>query len=127
MSVISGAGQDWIGLPEDSVKKVIETECPDLNLSTNTVNKVYHYLKFEKSDGMQTTLVFLDDSNNCRYVKNMYDYVIWDRVIQDLNNKFSRRNDSLWISENKDKKIVSELKKEEWYFTVITKPVEKKK
>lgn len=127
LSVISGAGQDWIGLRDDSVKKVIQKDYPDLNLNTNAINHVYHYLKYEKSDGMQTMLVFLDDSNKCRYVKSMYDYAIWDKVIQDLNKKYVRWNDSLWISENEGKKIIKELKKEDWFFTVLTKPKEKEK
>jgi hypothetical protein len=122
LSVFSGAGQDWIGLSEDSVKKIVEKEFPDLNLNTNTINHVYHYLKYEKSDGMQTMLIFLDDSSKCRYIKSMYDYAVLDKVIQDLNRKYARWNDSLWVyKKSEGKEIIKELKKEDWYFTVITK------
>ena len=121
LSVHSGTAQDWVGMPDDSIKKVIRTEFPDFSLNTSMVNKSYHYLKYEKSDGMQTMLVFLDDSNKCRYVKSIYDYNEWSRVLSHFNETLTRQNDSLWSYIKENKEITKQLKKEDWFFTVVTK------
>lgn len=121
LSVLSGTAQDWVGMQDDSIKKVIKTEFPDFALNTSMVNKSYHYLKFEKSDGMQTMLVFLDDSNKCRYVKSIYDYYEWKRVLSYFNETLTWQNDSLWSYIKENREITKELKKEDWFFTVVTK------
>ncbi len=121
LSVLSGTAQDWVGMQDDSIKKAIKTEFPDFALNTSMVNKSYHYLKYEKYDGMQTMLVFLDDSNKCRYVKSIYDYNEWKRVLSYFNETLTRQNDSLWSYIKENREITKELKKEDWFFTVVTK------
>ncbi len=121
LSVFSGTAQDWVGMQDDSIKKIIRTELPDFYLNTNLVNKSYHYLKYEKSDGMQTMLVFLDDSSKCRYVRNIYDYNEWSRVISKFNETLTCQNDSLWSYIQENREITKEIKKEEWFFTVTTR------
>ncbi len=121
LSVLSGTAQDWVGMQDDSIKKVIKIEFPDFALNTSMVNKSYHYLKYEKYDGMQTMLVFLDDSNKCRYVKSIYDYNEWKRVLSYFNETLTRQNDSLWSYIKENREITKELKKEDWFFTVVTK------
>ena len=114
-------GQDVVGMHSDSIKILMKNNYPDLSLNTSSINKTYNYLKYEDFMGSQTVLMFLSDSNTCRYVKQMCSYNLFDQVVDSLNNNYERVNDTLWKFNVQQIQMTKQLKKQDWFFTVLTK------
>lgn len=114
-------GQDVIGMRSDSIQAIMSENYPEFSLNTTNVNKSYNYLKYEDYLGTQTILMFLSDSNTCRYVKKMCSYNLLDKVVNQLDKDYLRVNDTLWIFKEGDVQLTKHLEKQDWYFTVVTK------
>ncbi len=119
-------GQEFVGMHADSVKQLMRASHKDFSLNTSSINKYYHYLKYEDRIGTQTFLFFLDEENICKFYKQIFDYSLQKKVIKDLNRRFVNSGDTLWTHEA-DMRIVSKkLKKTEWFFSITTRVVKSK-
>ena len=116
-------GQEFIGTHADSVKLVMRTTHKDLSLNTSSINKYYHYLKYEDRIGAQTFLIFLDEEDICSFYKEIYDYSLQKKVIKDLNKHFVNIGDTLWTHELENGILSKKLTKKEWFFSVTTRVV----
>lgn len=114
-------GQDVIGMHSDSIHKIMSENYPEFSLNTTNVNNSYKYLKYEDYLGTQTILMFLSDSNICRYVKKMCSYNFLDKVVNQLDRDYLRVNDTLWMFNVGDMQMTKHLEKQDWFFTVVTK------
>lgn len=113
--------QDVVGMRSDSIKILMSRTYPEYILNTTNVNKSYNYLKYEDFLGTQTILMFLSDSNTCRYVKRMCSYSLLDKVIDQLNTNYEQLNDTLWTFNDGGNRMTKQLEKEDWFFTVVTR------
>lgn len=114
-------GQDVIGMHSDSIHTIMSENYPEFSLNTTNVNNSYKYLKYEDYLGTQTILMFLSDSNTCRYVKKMCSYNFLDKVVNQLDRDYLRVNDTLWMFNVGDMQMTKHLEKQDWFFTVVTK------
>ncbi len=121
ISCLTTKSQDVIGLHADSIKVIMNENLPEFVLNTTSINKVYNYLKYEDHTGTQTMLFFLTDSDTCRYFKRICDYSLYSNMVGYLNEYFENINDTLWISETDLGELQKELKKEDWFFTIVTR------
>jgi len=121
-SLIS-SGQNFIGMHADEIKKVMKKEHPDFILNTTSVNKYFNYLKYENEEGTQTMLIFLDDQDLCKYFKRICDYIHLPEMTIHLNEHSKRENDTLWVFQANEHAYSQVLTKQDWFFTITTRPV----
>lgn len=115
------SSQNLIGYHSDDIKKIIRESQSDLSLNDNTKNEYYNYLKFENSLNTKTLLCFLSETDTCTYTKLMCDYSELNETRKMLNEKYNAIDENKWIEEKNGDKFNITIKKEEWYFTIITR------
>ena len=119
--------QNFIGLHKNEIVTLMKETQKEFKLNTGVVNKKYNYLKYEDKINEQTVLYFLDDNDYCTYVRLISDYANINSAIDELNNKYTRKNDNTWIYTDRGKKYIVYLEKEEWFFTINIKKKEEEK
>lgn len=118
------SAQNFIGMHKNEIVKVMKETQKDFRLNTDVVNKKYNYLKFEDRINEQTILYFLDEDDNCTYVRFMSDYSNYNSVLDSLNNKYARKNDNTWKYTDKGNVYMVCMEKGEWFFTINIKKKE---
>ena len=124
LTFFPGMGQELIGQSADSVRSLVKLNFPGFTENTTSINNVYKYLKFEDQEGLQTLLVFLSDTDTCKFYKRICDYELLKFMITSLDNKYEKA-DSLWSYNIGERYFRKELKKKDWFFTITTRPYTK--
>ena len=121
--LLSGAikGQILIGYHSDDIKNIMRETQNEFRLNTDTKNEYYNYLKFENRFGTKTFLFFLSENDTCTYTKLMCDYSDLKETLKMLNEKYQMVNENTWIEEKNSDKFNIILKREKWYFTIVTR------
>ena len=121
--LLSGAckSQNLIGYHSDDIKKIMKETQNEFGLNDDTKNEYYNYLKFENRYGTKTFLFFLSEDDTCKYTKLMCDHSELKETLNMLNEKYKKVNENMWIEEKNDEKYTITLKKEQWYFTLVTR------
>ncbi|MCK4630526.1 MAG: hypothetical protein KAT40_03730 [Bacteroidales bacterium] len=121
--LIAGAGksQTLVGYHSDDIKKIMRETQNEFRLNDNTKNEYYNYLKFENRFGTKTFLFFLSENDTCTYTKMMCDYSNLKVTLEMLNEKYQLVNENKWIEEKNGDKFNITLKRENWYFTLVTR------
>jgi hypothetical protein len=119
---LSGTAQQVIGLPKEEVMKVIQEEYKNFALDNTSKNITFNYLKYIDKLNEQTLLCMLSEKDICTSVKLISDYMNLEERIDELNRLGTRLNDSTWTYLHNKQKFVVKLKKEEWFFSLHTKP-----
>ncbi len=121
--LLSGAikSQNMIGYHSDDIKKIMRETQNEFRLNNDTKNEYYNYLKFENRFGTKTFLFFLSENDTCTYSKLMCDYSELKETLKMLNKKYQIVNENKWIEKKNNEKYTITLKKEQWYFTLITR------
>ena len=113
---------DFIGLAKPEIIKVMQKNNPGFDLDDGVVNKTYNYLKFVDKYNEETWLFFLSSDNVCTNTKLMSDYSNLNLRVNELNKQFKNAGENKWVGIEKGKVFTVELKKEEWFFSIIIKP-----
>jgi hypothetical protein len=119
--------QNFIGLHKNEIATLMKETQKEFKLNTDVVNKKYNYLKYEDKINEQTLLYFLNKDDYCTYVRLISDYSNYNSAINELNNKYTRKNENTWTFIDEGKKYIVYLEKEEWFFTINTKKKEEGK
>ncbi|MCG8409773.1 MAG: hypothetical protein MI739_00630 [Bacteroidales bacterium] len=82
------------------------------------------YIKYEDIDRCRTLLFVLNSEGNCKYQMLMCDYSLLKQMIQMLNDTYEYQNNFIWKDTKQN--YVIKIKKDDWYFSVITRKSEKK-
>jgi hypothetical protein len=114
-------GQNYIGLSKNEIVNMMRKTNPGFDLDEGAVNKTYKYLKYVDKYNEETWLFFLSDKDLCVYTKLMSDYSNLDIRLKNLNEQYRKEGDLKWTFNDKGFTYTIELKKEEWYFTIITR------
>ena len=117
----TGKSQTLVGYHSDDVKKIMRETQNEFRLNDNTKNEYYNYLKFENRFGTKTFLFFLSENDTCTYTKMMCDYSELKETLGMLNEKYQMVNENKWIEKKNNEKYTITLKKEQWYFTLVTR------
>ena len=122
--VLPGPAQNFIGRKAEEIRKYMTTEQNNFSLDETTVNKVYKYLKYVDEMETRTALYFLSDDDVCTWYKVVYDNDLLLSVIAGLDSTCRKVSDTLWLEKSGENTCQKILKRQDWFFTVITKPVE---
>jgi len=126
VSSLNVLGQNFVGSHKLEIKKEMKEKYPDFYFSKEVMGKS-SFIKYEDFDGYRTFLFVLDDDGYCKYQMLMCDYSLLKRTIDSLNTSYEYKNDLTWYDYTAGKEnFVVRIKKEEWYFSVITKKLEEK-
>ncbi len=120
--VLTGTAQDFIGMQAEEIKKQMRAGQKDFALDETTVNKVYKYLKYVDDMETRTILFFLSEDDRCTWYKIIYDNDLLASVVQQLDSTCRKISDTLWLEETGGQQYRKELKKQEWFFSVTTRP-----
>jgi len=126
ISSLNVLAQNFIGKHKLQIKKEMKLNYKDFYFSKEVLSK-NSFIKFEDYDGYRTYLFVLDDDGYCKYHILMCDYSLLKNSIDSLNNRFEYKKNLTWydyISGNQN--FVVRIKKEEWYFSIITKKLDVK-
>jgi len=113
--------QNLIGYHSDDIKKIMKETQDEFRLNDNTKNEYYNYLKFENSLGSKTFLFFLSENDTCKYTKLMCDQSELKKTLIMLNENYKPVNENMWIEEKNGEKYTITLKKEQWFFSLVTR------
>lgn len=117
----TGESQNLIGYHSNDIKKNMRETQNEFRLNDDTKNEYYNYLKFENRFGTKTFLFFLSENDTCIYTKLMCDYSDLKETLKMLNEKHQLVNKNNWIEEKNGNKFNISLKREKWYFTLVTR------
>jgi hypothetical protein len=117
--------QQVIGLPKDEVIRVIREEYKDFAPDNSSRNTTFKYLKYIDRINEQTLLCMLSEKDICTSVKLISDYMNLEDCVAELNKKYRKLSGNSWSYVFNKQTLIVTLKKEEWFFSVLTKPEKK--
>jgi len=113
--------QTYIGKHKNEVKQLMKENRKNFSLDGSSRNTVYNLLKFVSQDNTQTFLFVFDKNDTCEYYKLIYDYSFLNEIQKELDEKYIGSEEGLWYFNDENKKFEVTLKRDEWYFSVLTK------
>jgi hypothetical protein len=119
--VAQSFSSNYIGMSKPDIIKAMQKNSPGFDLDDGAVNKTYNYLKFVDKYNEETWLFFLSAENVCTHTKLMSDYSNLKLRTDELNSRFKKAGEHKWVGVEKGIIYEVELKKEEWFFTIIMK------
>ena len=115
--------QVYIGKNKDRVRQLMKENRKDLFVDESSRNTVYNLLKYVDNNGTQTMLFVFDDKDICQYYQLTCDYALLKKIQKELDEKHTKSEEGLWHFTEEGKKFQVTLKKQEWFFSVLTKEV----
>jgi hypothetical protein len=117
----SGSGQNYIGLHKDEIRDRVKQELSGFAFTKEVFNLDRSFIKFENTFEEQTLLFMLNADGYCTSVSRMYNTWLFNRLRDELNDKYGKQKGLIWEEEKDGKKFVVELIKGEWFITVLIK------
>ncbi|HOK51350.1 MAG: hypothetical protein WHT29_03000 [Bacteroidales bacterium] len=112
---------NFIGMSKQEIIKTMQKNNPGFDLDEGAKNTTFNYIKFVDKYNEETYLFFLDNNNVCTHTKLMSDYSNLKQRIDELNKYYKKAGENKWVFVDKNKVFFVELKKEEWFFTIVVK------
>jgi len=110
--------QEFIGLPEKTVKAAMAKDFPRLTADNMVRNNIYRYLKYHSADENETWLIFLDEKGRCTGVRITCSNNLYDSKIMELNEKYGYDKDGTWSYRMGRDLITVKVQRDAWFFTV---------
>lgn len=111
-------GQSLIDLSKEEVQSVIKDKYLEYKRDNSVIRQQFNYLKYVNGLRTRTWIIYFTDEDTCRSTKMVCDYSEYNEVLEELNNKYRKLEESEWdYPLNKDT-IQVILTRQEWYFTV---------
>ncbi len=117
----SALALNYIGYSGEKIKSLVRGKETGFYFNKEFYNGRVNVLKYTDMVGDKTLLYVLDDTNICIYYLIVYDYSYLDEVKENLDQKYQKKEENIWISMKDGKSYKKELKKQEWFFSVVTK------
>ena len=111
-------GQSLIDLSKEEVQSVIKNKHLEYKRDNSVINQQFNYLKYVNGLRTRTWIIYFTDEDTCRSTKLVCDYSEYNDVLEELNNKYRRLEESAWDYPLKTDTIQVILTRQEWYFTV---------
>ena len=108
----------FIGMSKDEVSKALKVHHKDFGKDNTVVSTHFNYLKYINVDQTITWIIYFNDEDICRSTKMVCDYLEYDRMIKDLNEKYKSLGDMKWERRSEDSIIQLEVEELDWYFTI---------
>jgi hypothetical protein len=118
---LSGLGQNYIGLHKDEIKVKVKKELEGFVFANEVFNNNKSFVKYENTFEEQTIIFILNSQGYCTSVSRMYNSWLFNRLNDELTLKYGKGKSFKWIEEKEGKKYEIELKRGQWFVTVITR------
>ncbi|MFC2138224.1 hypothetical protein ACFLTE_08625 [Bacteroidota bacterium] len=115
---------NYIGYNSEDIKEKMRYQESDFFFNKEFETAKAKVLKYTDIIETKTLLYIIDKEDYCKYFMIMYDYAYYNNIVNDLNNNYASSGEDAWLEEINGDKFTKYIKKEEWYFTVVTKKVE---
>jgi hypothetical protein len=112
---------NYIGMSKTDIVSSMQKNNPGFDLDEGAVNSAYKYIKFVDKYNEETYLFFMDENNSCSFTKLMSDYSNLKIRTDELNKNYKNAGEGKWIYVENGVVYIIEMKKEEWFFTIIMK------
>ena len=110
--------QTMIGLSKEEVVVKMKKENRDFRKDNSVVKQRFNYLKYVNGMRTKTWIIYFTDEDICRTHKLVCDYLDYDDMLGELEEKYKKSGDLLWEYVAGPDTIQVELIKQEWYFTI---------
>jgi hypothetical protein len=112
---------NYIGMTKTEIIKSMQKANPGFDLDEAAVNTTYNYIKFVDKYNEETYLFFMEENDVCSFTKLMSDYSNLKIRTDELNKNYKNAGEGKWIYVENGVVYVIELKKDEWFFSIIMK------
>lgn len=124
VSIITVQSQNYIGLHKFDIQKQMEENMSNFTLDNSTKNKTYKYLKYVDRINEETLLYFLSSNDYCTSSRLISDYSNLNSRTKQLDKEYEKIDKTTWTYKVGSKEYIVKLKKEEWFFLIVTKKKE---
>jgi hypothetical protein len=107
-----------IGMLKEDVQELVKKEHREFSPDNSITKKQFNYLKYVNGKQTITWIIYFDEDDRCTATKKVCDYMEYDRVIKDLDNRCVATEKMEWECTLDDQVYTIGLTKEDWYFTV---------
>ena len=111
-------GQTMLGLTKDEVIALVKKDHREFHKDDSVIKQRFNYLKYVNGPRTKTWIIYFTDQDICKTSKLVCDYSDYDKVVEEINSRYTRTGDFLWEFQVNSDTIQVELVKLEWYFTI---------
>ena len=112
--------QNYIGLHKDEIKSRVSNELSGFSFSNEVFNYDRSFIRFENIFKEQTIVFLLNKDGYCTSVSRMYNTWLFNRIIDDLNERYGESKTHKWKEERDGHTYEIELVRGQWFVTVTT-------
>ena len=124
-SCFAGA-QDFIGMNERGVRRIMSEENPGMTIDEKFRNDTFRYLKYSSGNEKETWLIFFDENGKCSGVRITCDNSFLAGKRKELNTLYKPAEQDSWTHRSGSDEISIRLKDETWFFTITYQRTQKK-
>ncbi len=117
--------QTFIGLDKEEVEKIMREEYKKFALDNTVKKQQFNYFKFVNNNETITWIIFFSDNDVCTSTKKVCDYIEYDYVLKELNEKYKKVKNLSWEYQAGEKTISVTIEEKDWYFTVREKQIKR--
>ncbi len=121
VAIFPSFGQNYIGLHKDEIRERVQQELAGFVFTKEISNFDRSFIKFENSFEEQTLIFMLNSDGFCTSVSRMYNTWLFNRLKDELEKRYGKEKGLIWIEMKNGKEYEVELKRGEWFITVITR------
>ncbi len=111
-------GQTMVGLTKDEVIAAVKKDHGEFHRDDSVIKQRYNYLKYVNGPRTKTWIIYFTDQDICRTSKLVCDYSDFDKVLEEINSRYTPTGERLWEFQVESDTIQVELVKLEWYYTI---------
>ena len=105
--------QNLIGYKENEIRKYMKKNYSDMNYNP-VINNKFNYLKYSDNLENQTVLFFMTPDSVCRNVRIICDMSIKSQKLKELNSKYLKSGENIWIDKQEGKEYVIDMTEGKW-------------
>jgi len=125
-SLCSAGAQDFIGMNEKGIRKIMSEDNPGMTIDEKVRNDTFRYLKYSSGNENETWVIFFDDKGKCSGVRITCDNSFLAGKRKELDSLYKQAEQDIWTHRSGGDEISIRLKNETWFFTITYQRTQKK-
>mgnify|MGYP003573302240 CR=1 FL=1 len=117
-SNLNAQDESCIGLTKEEVKKVMKEQYRSFAPDNTVTKQHFNYLKYANNSETMTWIIYFSDDDICTSTKKVCDYIEYDYVLKELNEKYTLVKEGTWEYQSGKKRFVITIEEKDWYFSV---------